>query len=83
MDVTLPRETSEFLPIPVFDDTGVAVTDFEVAVTRWPERPTGWSAATVVGSDAGAVVAGLAHGTHQVWVRRNGTVVAAGMIWVD
>lgn len=81
MDVTLPRETNEFLPIPVMKDD-VARLDFEVALTRWPAHPTEWTAAVQVGDEAGVVAAGLEPGTWQVWVRVDGTVIAAGSIWV-
>lgn len=82
MDLTLPRETSEFVPIPAYRD-GVAITDFDVAITRWPARPTSWDPATVTEGKAGVVAAGLTHGTWQVWANVDGTVIAAGTIWVD
>lgn len=83
MDLTLPRETSEFVPIPVYRDD-VLVTDFQVAITRWPARPTVWAPATVPAEGvAGIVAAGLTHGTWQVWANVAGTVVAAGTIWVE
>lgn len=83
MDITLPRETSEFVPVPVYQ-LEVLVTDFEVAITRWPERPSAWTPAAIRNGEAGVVAAGLVHGTHQVWVRVGGSViVAAGTIWVD
>lgn len=83
MDLTLPRETSEFVPVPVYT-AGELITDFEVAITRWPARPTAWAAATVRNGEAGVVASGLPHGTHQVWVRVGGAVVvAAGTIWVE
>jgi hypothetical protein len=84
MDLVLPRETNEFVPVPVYRD-GVLSTSFEVALTRWPARPTDtdWLPATVINDLAGVSCAGLTHGTWQVWVRVGGTVVAAGTIWVD
>jgi hypothetical protein len=82
MDLTLPRETSEFIPVPVYRDD-VLVTDFDVAITRWPDRPTTWTQATVLNAKAGIVAAGLTHGTWQVWANIDGTVVSAGTIWVD
>lgn len=84
MDLVLPRETSEFIPVPVYRDDVIS-TNFDVALTRWPARPASgdWSAAAVVGGLAGVNVASLTHGTWQVWVRVGTAVVPAGTIWVD
>jgi hypothetical protein len=81
-DVTLPRETTEHLPIPVYADD-ILTTAFEVCLTRWPARPSGWRAADVdPDGEAGIAVAGLTPGTYQVWVRVNGAVVSAGIVEV-
>lgn len=85
-DITVPRETSEFMELPLTDkDTGAAITDFQVQVTRWPARPApgGWSAATVSGTKRGVVLAGLVRGTHTVWANVGGSVVAVGSVWVE
>lgn len=81
-DITVPRETAEFMEVPVYDGDTL-LTDFLVAVTRWPERPTAWTQAVVQGEVAGVALAGLEHGTHQVWVKVSGTVVAAGTVWAE
>lgn len=84
MDITIPKETSEWVEVPVLVDD-VPTSDFQVAVTRWPTRPVtaDWQQATVVGDAGGVVLAGLEPGTHQVWVRIGGAVVAAGSVWVN
>lgn len=82
-DLTVPHETSEFMAIPLTDDDGVAITDFQVAVTRWPARPTAWQAPTIQGDDRGVVLAGLEHGTHVVWANVSGTVISVGSVWAE
>ena len=83
-DITVPRETREFVPIPVeVDDVGSL--DFETAVTRWPARPVNldWTQASIDGDDAGVFLEALSRGTYQVWVRVGGSVVVcAGMVEV-
>lgn len=80
-DIRIPRETAEFIPVPVYQGDEL-VTSFDVAVTLWPARPTVWLQATVVEGTAGVAVAGLARGTYQVWTRVGGTVIEAGTIEV-
>lgn len=80
-DIWVERETSTHVPVPVERD-GVVVTDFETALTRWPARPTTWTAAVLAGDVPGLVVTGLTPGTYQVWVRVSGAVVPAGTVEV-
>lgn len=82
-DVTVPRETSEFLPIEVNGADGTPLTEFDVALTKWPARPEAWAAAVITDEKPGIVLAGLTHGMWQAWARVSGTVIAAGSIWVD
>lgn len=82
-DITVPRETSEFMEVPLTDETGAPITDFQVAVTRWPARPTAWQAPATQGTEKGVVLAGLPHGTHVVWANISGTVLAVGSVWVE
>lgn len=82
-DLTVPHETSEFMAVPLTDDAGAPITDFTVAVTRWPARPVTWEAPAVRGTDKGVVLAGLEHGTHVVWANVGGTVVAVGSVWAE
>lgn len=82
-DITVPIETAEFVHVPLYDEDGVLITDFETAVTRWPARPTTWTAAVQRGTEYGASIAGLTRGTWQVWARTSGTVTEIGSIWVE
>jgi hypothetical protein len=82
MDVTLPRETDEFIPVPVYRDE-VLTTTFDTALTRWPARPVAWVPSAVIDGVAGVMATGLTHGTWQLWVRVGSTVIAAGTIWVE
>lgn len=83
--VTLPRETKEFLPLDV-EANGAPASTFETAVQRWPARPTSWAPAVLVDGVPGVVVEGLTPGTWTVYVRlttaQEEPVIYAGEIQV-
>ena len=85
--VEIPRETKEFFPIAVSDGAD-PVTAFETSVCPLSQRPTTWTAATLVGGAYGALIGPLDRGTWKVYVRATGAapeepVVLAGYLKVD
>lgn len=85
VDVTVPRETKEFLALTV-ESNGSPTTNFETAVAKWPARPTTWQSAAVLGAEAGVIIENLSVGTYTVWVRvttaQEAVVVHAGTVIV-
>lgn len=66
---SFPRESVEFLAAPVTVDGAVVTTGVEYAVTTGSDRPTVWTAATLLGGRTGIMVQGYAPGYWNVWAR--------------
>jgi len=65
---TFPRETSEFLPLTVTLD-GDPVTDYEVALAPYGDRPEAWEMAMDLDDAKGVMIDALAPGYWSVWAR--------------
>lgn len=57
MNLTMPRETVEFVALTMSDGDGPR-TDFEVAVTVYGQRPATWSANVSHAGDNGVIING-------------------------
>lgn len=69
MCVEVPRESVEFLPVPV-TVSGGEVTNFQTAITpAGTARPTVWTNAVILGADAGVMIQNLTPGTYKVWAK--------------
>lgn len=86
MTTTIPRETKEFFALAVLAN-GQSTTSFEVAVHKWPVRPSAWQPADVVDGEPGVILENLTTGTWVVWVRvttaAEAIVVKAGTVQVQ
>lgn len=65
---TIQRESVELVTLNVSVDDE-AITDFQVCIVLQGQRPITWTDATVIGSDSGALVSGLAQGLYSVFVK--------------
>ena len=64
-----PRESVEFQPVKVTVDGTAVTTDLTFAIVRDGQRPVDFVPATVLGPDAGVMVAGLAPGTYRIFAQ--------------
>lgn len=64
-----PRESVEFQPVLVTLDGEPITTNVEFSITNMTNRPSTWSAATLLQDQIGVMISGLAVGTYKVWAR--------------
>lgn len=67
--LTLPRETVEYIPVPVTLNGTVTTTGVEFAVAADGSRPSVWTAATVLSGATYVLISGLTPGAWRVWAR--------------
>lgn len=67
--LVLPRETVEYIPVPVTLNGVVTIMGVEFAVVADGSRPTAWTAAAVVTGKTYVLVTSLTPGQWRVWAR--------------
>jgi hypothetical protein len=64
-----PRESVEFQPVKVTRDGSTVTEDLSYAVVLDGHRPETFTPATIVGTDTGVMVSGLAPGTYRIYAK--------------
>lgn len=71
-DLTIQRESTEYIYFPITDETGHTVTDgVDVALTNVNERPAEWSQPDTVSGRLALLITGQQPGRYRAWARIN------------
>jgi hypothetical protein len=66
---TFPRETIEFLPVPIKVDNVLVTTGIEFCIVLGDARPTIWIPAVTQSGKIGVMIQGLNPGTYHIFAR--------------